>query len=149
MLAQDAELHTPTHLTVDSLTAHAESTSSTLNYLLLSLLSVSSDALSHAASHLGAAQTLATLLRALPYHAKNGRMVIPAEITAKHGVSQEEVFRTGPNAHGIQDAVFEFATLANDHLITARDMLDNRAPPRAMPVFLAGVSCICLVGRGC
>ncbi|KAL1666049.1 Squalene/phytoene synthase [Schizophyllum commune] len=144
--ARDNELMTPTHMTSESLVAHAESTSSALLYLQLALLSLSSDnTLSHAASHLGVAQTLAILLRALPFHAKHGRMVIPAEITAKHGVRQEEVFREGPNAKGIEDAVYEFATLANDHLITARTTLeqeprgDGRVPQIAMPAFLTGV----------
>lgn len=141
---QDEELRNPTHLTIDSLTAHAESTSSSMLYLSLSLLSLSSSALSHAASHLGAAQTFATLLRALPFHAKNGQMIIPAEITARHGVNQEDVFRRGPAAQGIEDAVFEFATLANDHLLTARDMfkeegMGGKIPTRALPIFLAGV----------
>ncbi|KAF5382555.1 hypothetical protein D9615_002846 [Tricholomella constricta] len=150
--ARDAELNTPTHLTGDSLIAHAESTSSTVLYLLLSLLSLPSSALSHAASHLGAAQTITTLIRALPFHAKNGRMIIPAEITAKHGVKQEDVFRYGPSAEGIEDAVFEFATLANDHLLTARDMLKEegmggKVPPRAMPVFMAGVPIGNFLGR--
>ena len=72
-------------------------------------------------------------------------MVIPAEITAKHGVNQEEVFRRGPNAPGIDDAVFEFATVANDHLITAREMFNadgmgGQVPVVALPVFLSGVS---------
>ncbi|KAJ3830756.1 isoprenoid synthase domain-containing protein [Lentinula raphanica] len=141
--ARDAELQVPVHLTVDSLTAHSESTSSTLLYLLLSTLSLPSSALSHAASHLGAAQTFTTLIRAMPFHAKNGRMVVPAEITAKHGVVQEDVFRKGPAAKGIDDAVFEFATLANDHLVTARSMFNQefggKVPQEAMPVFLAGV----------
>jgi len=71
-------------------------------------------------------------------------MIIPAEITAKHGVMQEGVFRNGPRAVGIEDAVFEFATLANDHLLTAREMFkqegtDGKVPTQAMPVFLAGV----------
>jgi len=152
---QDAELSTPSYLTTDSLTSHAESTSSTVLYLLLSLLSLPSSTLSHAASHLGSAQTFATLLRGLPFHAKQGRMVIPAEITAKHGVIQEEVFRQGPQANGIEDAVFEFATLAHDHLNTARSMILNaeaegasgRVPREAMPVFLAGVRVIGVVIR--
>ncbi|THU87048.1 hypothetical protein K435DRAFT_745713 [Dendrothele bispora CBS 962.96] len=142
--ARDAELQTPAHLTIDSLTAHAESTSSTFLYLLLSMLSLPSSELSHAASHLGVAQTITTLIRALPFHAQRGRMVIPAEITAKHGVVQEEVFRKGPSTAGIDDAVFEFATVANDHLATARSMFeqkgfDGRVPANAMSVFLAGV----------
>ena len=70
-------------------------------------------------------------------------MVIPAEITAKHGVQQEDVFRHGGDAKGIDEAVFEFATVANDHLITARDMfneVEGKVPREAMPVFLAAVS---------
>jgi NADH dehydrogenase [ubiquinone] 1 alpha subcomplex assembly factor 6 len=97
---------------------------------------------SHAASHLGVAQSLATLLRALPYHASKGRMVIPAEVTAKHGVSQEEVFRKGPGAAGLDNAVYEFATAANDHMLTAREMfteVGGKVPKVAMPVFAAGV----------
>ncbi|KAF8631031.1 hypothetical protein AX15_002642 [Amanita polypyramis BW_CC] len=150
--ARDAELHAPTHLTIDSLTSHAESTSSTVLYLLLSLLSLSSSTLSHAASHLGAAQTISTLIRALPFHAGHGRMVIPGEITAKHGVSQEDVFRQGPGARGIEDAVFEFATVANNHLVTAREMfkgegMGGKVPPRAVPVFLSGVPVRSVLGR--
>jgi hypothetical protein len=70
-------------------------------------------------------------------------MVIPAEITAKHGVSQEDVFRKGPAAKGIDDAVFDFATIANDNMITAREMFKEGAgkvPRDAMPVFGAGAS---------
>ncbi|KIY48633.1 hypothetical protein FISHEDRAFT_42934 [Fistulina hepatica ATCC 64428] len=140
--ARDAELLTPVHMTVDSLTQHAEATASSMHYLLLSALGLSSsEALSHAASHLGVAQTIAILLRALPFHAKHGRMVIPAEITAKHRVQQEDVFRNGPRARGIDDAVFEFATVANEHLLTARSMFEGGkvSPAVASPVFLAGV----------
>ncbi|KAK0201903.1 Squalene/phytoene synthase [Desarmillaria ectypa] len=143
--ARDAELYASVHLTTDSLTAHAEATSSTLLYLLLSLFSASSSStLSHAASHLGISQTFATLLRALPFHAANGRMIIPAEITAKHRVVQEDVFRKGGDARGIEDAAFELATLTNDHLQTARSMFkedgfEGKVPRTVMPVFMAGV----------
>jgi NADH dehydrogenase [ubiquinone] 1 alpha subcomplex assembly factor 6 len=70
-------------------------------------------------------------------------MIIPAEITAKHGVSQEDVFRKGPAAKGINDAVFEFATLANDNMITARGVFKEgkgKVPRDTMPVFGAGAS---------
>lgn len=150
---QDAELDATFYPTIDSLAQHAESTSSTLLYLLLSLLPpplATSHALSHAASHLGTAQTITTLLRALAYHTRNGKIVIPAEITSKHGLRQEEFVRKGPEAHGVEDAVFEFATLANDHMITARSMLKEegfggKVPQTAMPVFLAGVMLLFLL----
>jgi phytoene/squalene synthetase len=102
------------------------------------------DTLSHAASHLGVAQSVATLLRALPYHASKSRMVIPADITAKHGVVQEDVFRRGGAARNISDAVYEFACLAQGHLNTAREMFaphGSKVPERAFPVFMSGAHC--------
>jgi NADH dehydrogenase [ubiquinone] 1 alpha subcomplex assembly factor 6 len=51
----------------------------------------------------------------------------------------------------MEDAVFEFATRANDHLITARETFKETGgvvPKEALPVFLAGVGAIradCLV----
>lgn len=143
-------MNSPAHLNVDTLLAHAESTTSTLNYILLSILGLSSsDTYSHAASHLGISQTITTLLRALPYHASKGVMVIPASITAKHHVNQEEVIRRGPAASGLQDAVYEFAIIANDHLITAREMFKKEngrteVPREEIPVFLNAVGLSCL-----
>jgi len=152
--AREEELEAPAHLSLSTLTFHAESTSSTLLYTLLSLLSLPSSKLSHAASHIGVAQTFTTLLRAFPFHASKRRMIIPAEITAKHRVIQDEVFRLAVEGHenqglprkqsvkGLEEAVFEFATVANDHIITARDMFKDTAgkvPVEAMPIFLSGI----------
>ena len=100
---------------------------------------------------MGVAQTITTLLRALPYHATQRRMVIPAEITAKHGVNQEAVFRSiggggvdaEENRKKLEEAVFEFATIANDHVLTAREMFTEgggKVPAGAMPLFLSMVS---------
>jgi NADH dehydrogenase [ubiquinone] 1 alpha subcomplex assembly factor 6 len=167
---QEAELNNTTHMTVEDFTAHAESTTSSLLYLILALLRLNNrggstavgyedlsqphehhpssdpydpDTLSHAASHLGVAQSITTLLRAMPYHASKSRMVIPAEITASHNVRQEEVFRRGGSAQGISDAVYEFACLAHGHLNASREMFepnDGKVPEKALPLFMAGVS---------
>ncbi|CEL62485.1 NADH dehydrogenase (ubiquinone) complex I, assembly factor 6 OS=Bos taurus GN=NDUFAF6 PE=2 SV=1 [Rhizoctonia solani AG-1 IB] len=147
--SRDEDLDRESHITLEGVTQYAESTSSTLLYLLLGLLHQShSDTFAHAASHVGIAHSFATLLRALPFHATNRRMVIPAEITAKHGVRQEEVFRMGGDAHGIDDAVFEFATVANDHILTARDTFKNsRVPSEAMPAFLSAVPVVSFLSR--
>ena len=48
---------------------------------------------------------------------------MPLDVMARHAVSEESVLREGPRAEGLTDAVFEVATRANDHLITAREML--------------------------
>ncbi|EUC60238.1 squalene/phytoene synthase [Rhizoctonia solani AG-3 Rhs1AP] len=147
--ARDEDLDRESHMMLEGVTQYAESTSSTLLYLLLSLLQQShSDSLAHAASHVGIAQSFVTLLRALPFHATRRRMVIPVEITAKHGVRQEDVFRMGSDAQGIDDAVFEFATVANDHILTARDTFkDSGVPGGAMPVFLSAVPVVSFLGR--
>jgi NADH dehydrogenase [ubiquinone] 1 alpha subcomplex assembly factor 6 len=67
-------------------------------------------------------------------------MIIPAEITARHGVVQEEVFRRGGEAKGMKDAVWEFASAANEQLNVTRDVFREVEMTReAMPVFLAAV----------
>jgi NADH dehydrogenase [ubiquinone] 1 alpha subcomplex assembly factor 6 len=44
---------------------------------------------------------------------------------AEANVRDEDVLRLGGEAEGLSDAVFTVATRANDHLITAREMLRN------------------------
>lgn len=151
--ARDTELETTSYQSTEQLNSHSESTHCTLLYILLSLLPSplsESHTLLHCASHLGNAQTIITLIRALPHHSKQGRSVIPAEITSRHGVRQEELFRKGPAAHGIEDAVYEFATLANEHVLTARSMFKDqggKVPSGFMPVFMAGVPVANLLQR--
>lgn len=132
-------------MTVDSLRTYAESTSSTIFYAILHLLSLSSSSTySHATSHLGVAQTLTTLLRALPFHASQGNIVIPAEITARHGVSQEDILRHGGGAKGISDAVYDLACTAKEELDLAREHSvegSEHIAEEILPIFLSGVSC--------
>lgn len=147
-ILQEDGLSNPSHRTIESMTSHAESTYSTLLYLLLSLLNLpdTSGTLSHAASHLGVAQCFVVLLRAFLYHASRGHLVIPADVAAKHGLREEEIFRSIRErrgaVRGLSDSVFEFAVAANDQLLTARSMFERRksmVPTEAMPVFLTGV----------
>ncbi|KAG6336051.1 hypothetical protein ID866_3024 [Astraeus odoratus] len=147
---QEEELFSPTHLTTESMTAHAESTSSTFFYAVLALLSQQSEVFSHAASHLGVANSFATFLRAFPFHVSNGVMIIPAEITAKHRVNQQEVFTKRETSKELEDAVFEFATIANDNLITAREMFQGtggKVPQEVMPLFSAAVPTASILER--
>ncbi|KAJ7109732.1 isoprenoid synthase domain-containing protein [Mycena crocata] len=149
--ARDEELRTTSYPTSDALVAHAESVSSSVLYLLLALRGLSaSEPLAHAASHLGTAQTLATLLWSMPHHIAQRRLPIPLDICARHSVKQEELFRYGGSAAGTDAAVYDFAVLANDHLLTARDVFKDsggRVPAEAMPVFLAGVPVASFLGQ--
>jgi len=129
-----------------ALETYGENTYSTLMYLTLAALPLHSLAVDHLASHIGKATGIAAILRGLPlvafpppanHHSNSGVMggslgtgrhgavMLPLDIMADTGVKEEEVLRQGAEAPGLRDAVFQVATRANDHLITAREMLKN------------------------
>ncbi|KAF2395510.1 hypothetical protein EJ06DRAFT_534923 [Trichodelitschia bisporula] len=127
---------------LSALETYAENTYSTFSYLTLSSLPLSSLILSsitadHLASHIGKATGIVAVLRSLPLlgfppppsggtaqgSAPHPPVLLPLDIMAAHSVQEETILRTGPSAPGLRDAVFEDATRANDHLITAREML--------------------------
>lgn len=132
-----------------SLETYAENTYSTLMYLTLAALPMHSLAADHMASHIGKASGIVAVLRGLPLlafppppnkHSNNaafvgalggspggrqGTVTLPLDIMAEVGLKEEEVFRQGASAPGLKDAVFKVATRANDHMITATQMLKN------------------------
>jgi NADH dehydrogenase [ubiquinone] 1 alpha subcomplex assembly factor 6 len=114
--------------TLDALETYAESTYSSLHYLILESLGHRSTTLDHIASHLGKSAGISAILRGLPILASSSSpssssIVLPLDICAAHNLRQEDVLRQGGTAPGLKNAVFEVATRANDHLITARKML--------------------------
>lgn len=123
-----------------NLEEYAENTYSTLMYATLASMPLRSMHVDHLASHIGKACGIVAILRGIPILAAPSQpvqtpsgleapvthkpsLLLPLDIMAEEGVKEEEVFRQGPNARGLQDAVFKVATRANDHLITAREML--------------------------
>ncbi|CZT01056.1 probable ribosomal protein MRP17, mitochondrial [Rhynchosporium agropyri] len=131
---------------MEDLEIYAENTYSTLMYLTLANLPLHSLAADHVASHIGKATGIAAVLRGLPllafppppnHHSnssafggggsgtRQGSVVLPLDVMAQAGVKEEDVFRQGAEAPGLKDAIFSVATRANDHLITAREMLKN------------------------
>ncbi|GAW19196.1 hypothetical protein ANO14919_086800 [Xylariales sp. No.14919] len=127
---------------LSTLEDYAENTYSTLMYSMLAALSVQSMHIDHLASHIGKACGIAAVCRGIPVLAspappvkspdgasvvasRNPVLLLPLDIMAETGLREEDVYRHGPEAEGFQDAVFKVATRANDHLITAREMLKN------------------------
>ncbi|GKZ23795.1 hypothetical protein AbraIFM66951_005067 [Aspergillus brasiliensis] len=130
---------------IAALESYAESTYSTLLYLTLSALPMTSVTADHVASHIGKAAGITAVLRGLPLvafpgastqrpeqagtamagAAKQGAVMLPLDVMAQAGVKEEEVFRLGSEAPGLRDAVFTVATRASDHLITVQQMLSN------------------------
>lgn len=123
-----------------SLEDYAENTYSTLMYATLASMPLRSMHVDHLASHIGKACGIVAILRGIPILAAPAQpvqtpsgmeapvthkpqLLLPLDVMADEGVKEEDVFRQGPSAPGLQDAVFKVATRANDHLITAREML--------------------------
>jgi NADH dehydrogenase [ubiquinone] 1 alpha subcomplex assembly factor 6 len=121
---------------------YAENTYATLMYMTLASMPLRSVHMDHLASHIGKACGIVATLRGIPILAgpsqpirgpsganvgntRNPALLLPLDIMAEAELREEDVFRKGPNAEGLQDAVFKVATRANDHLITAREMLKN------------------------
>ncbi|KAK0333221.1 hypothetical protein LTR91_020106 [Friedmanniomyces endolithicus] len=139
-------LSNPPYTSMAALESYAENTYSTLLYLTLQSLPMASLTADHVASHIGKATGIAAVLRGFPLLAfpgpppkhnnqnqfggdvggsRQGAVTLPLDIMAKAGVREEDVLRNGSNAKGLRDAVFAVATRANDHLITARQLLQQ------------------------
>lgn len=72
-----------------------------LLYLQLAAVGVQNRDADHAASHLGKALGLTTLLRGTPFHASQRRSYLPIELCVQHNVSQV----TGGAGYGSKDGV--------------------------------------------
>ena len=71
-----------------SIEGYSEGSASQLLYLQLAAAGVASREADHAASHLGKAVGISTLLRGTAFHASNRRSYLPLDLCAEHGVSQ-------------------------------------------------------------
>jgi NADH dehydrogenase [ubiquinone] 1 alpha subcomplex assembly factor 6 len=147
--AREQSLTNAPYPDLTALESYAENTYSTLLYLTLAALPMTSLTADHLASHIGKAAGITAVLRGLPlvafppppnHHsnqpatvtggsgsgsARHGAITLPLDVMAQAGVKEEDVFRQGAEAPGLRDAVFAVATRASDHLITARQMLKN------------------------
>ncbi|KAK6509504.1 hypothetical protein TWF481_004245 [Arthrobotrys musiformis] len=154
--AREQYLSNQSYTTLDALESYSESTYSSLHYLSLEALDYKSTSLDHVASHIGKACGITAVLRGTPLLAAPGpnspqaAVLLPVDICAKHGLRQEDVIRHGGNAPGLKDTVFEIATRANDHLITAREMLKragDEGKGMAFTTFLPAVPVSLYLGR--
>ncbi|KXL46926.1 hypothetical protein M433DRAFT_64941 [Acidomyces richmondensis BFW] len=139
-------LSNPPYPSISALENYAEHTYSTLLYLTLQALPMTSLTADHIASHIGKAVGISAVLRGIPLIAfpgppnahsnqsqfagdvgatRHGAVTLPLDVMAETGVQEEDVLRNGSRARGLRDAVFSVATRANDHLITARQMLQH------------------------
>ncbi len=119
---------------VAELERYAEATTAPLNRLALRVLGVTGKTADNAATALGKASSIAGLLRAIPFHARQRRVYLPTAIVEDVAVEMGELFELRPHA-GLAHAVERLTEIADRHLQTARGLATG-LPRAAAPVML-------------
>jgi 15-cis-phytoene synthase len=88
-----------------------------------------------AAGHAGVAWAITGLLRALPWHARAGRVYVPSDLLAAHGVDPADVVACRAS-RGLRDALADLRGHARKHMVQTRRALRDLAPP-ARPALAA------------
>lgn len=130
--------------TRQELEQYAEESNSTSYYLMLKIVGVEDMNADHAISHLGKAQGICNMLRALSLEGVKSRglsamPVIPQEILLNYGVSYERVLRHTRDDVPVQNCIFDVASLANSHLEKARK-LSEKIPSAAKTILLPSIA---------
>ncbi|RDI60089.1 phytoene/squalene synthase family protein [Microvirga subterranea] len=91
-----------------------------------------------AAGHGGVAYAITGLLRAFPWHARQGQVYVPADILEKHGVVRDDIV-TGRGGPGLEAALADLRAIARRHLDQARTLrptIPTEAAPAYQPLAL-------------
>lgn len=129
---QDLEDEPPSSLA--ALVEYAEATSASMTALALEVLDVSHPRAQAAGRHIGIAWALTGLLRALPFHAAQRRLYLPADRLAGAGVNAEDIF-AGRRPSALKVVVAGVAAEARRQLRQAR-ALRVGIPRLALPALL-------------
>ncbi|XP_011873025.1 PREDICTED: NADH dehydrogenase (ubiquinone) complex I, assembly factor 6 [Vollenhovia emeryi] len=124
---------------LESLERYCDYTTSSIYYLLLEAQGTASVDADHAASHLGRAHGLVTLIRSVPYNARKRVMVLPQDVLLKNSVSSESIFR-GQSSAGFKDAILEVASCAKQHLKLATTL--KKTAGKDLNVILLPAVCV-------
>lgn len=123
---QDLDSDPPSDL--NALEAYADATSGAVTQLALEVLGARDETSQRAGYHVGVAWALTGLARAVPYHAAQRRLMLPADLAAVAELDPHDLFelRQPPEVRPI---VARIAERANAHLDSARH--DRHAIPKA------------------
>ena len=114
---------------------YAEGTGVPLNILALEILGVTDDVTRNAARHVGIAWALTGILRAVLYHARVNRFLLPNDLLREQSLTPYDV-QERRNAQKIARVIENVARTARAHLEKARTF--RGFDRRALPVLLAG-----------
>lgn len=126
-------------MTLHDAEEYGEYTVSTLFYILLEQLQCNNASAEHAASHLGKACSLVTLIRSVPYFIQNKKVFLPTELCYHHSVSNEDVIRNN-NTTGVREVIYDTASQAFIHLEHVHKALPD-LPVDCRRLLLPRVSC--------
>lgn len=122
----------------------AESTQSQLLYLQLEAANIKNADADHAASHLGKAVGIASLLRGMKHFLSRKMNYLPVDLCAKHGVVAEQLLQGQEwESKGMQEVVYEMATTAHLQLKQSVDLhgMPEKVPREAKLIFQSATSC--------
>ncbi|WP_448206531.1 phytoene/squalene synthase family protein [Azospirillum sp. sgz302134] len=135
--AREADLEDSPPASLECLVNYAEVTGAPLVQLALEALGVRDEAPGKAARHVGIAYALTGILRAVPFHARQHRVMLPADRTEAHGLNTGALFELRSPLE-LRPVVAEVAQVARDHLSQAR-ALRREVPRAALPALLPAV----------
>jgi phytoene synthase len=135
--AREGDLDAAPLASVAALEDYAEATSARLVYLALESLGVRDRAAEEVAFHVGIAYAFAGLLRAMPFQARAGHVIIPADIAERTNLDGADycALRSTP---ALQAAAAAIAAAASRHLASARAHR-NSIPRSALPALLPAI----------
>jgi NADH dehydrogenase [ubiquinone] 1 alpha subcomplex assembly factor 6 len=135
--ARESDLDDEPPQSVFDLERYAEGTSVPLNLLALEILGVGDQAAKDAARHVGIAWALTGMLRAVLFHARVNRFLLPQDLMAAHNLTGHDLHERR-NAAKIAAVVKEIAHSAQAHLEKARGYaIDRKSLPALLSATLA------------
>ncbi len=134
LLARERDMDDTPFATLAELEAYADGTSGALIAPALLILDVKDAGMLARSRQIGRGYALAGLLRAVAFHARQRRCLLPEEVLTRHGTSRETVLEMKPSP-AIAAAVAEIAAVADAALTPARVV--PAAWPALAPAVLA------------
>lgn len=132
--AREADLEEEGNASLDCLVNYADVTGTPLVRLALAVLGVEAAAAEGAARAVGTAYALTGILRAVPFHASQGRILLPRDRLAAAGVTELGLLDGRPEP-GLRTVVAEVAERARGPLAEARRQR-SAVPREALPALL-------------
>jgi len=132
---RELDLEAEPPATLDALEAYAEATSARLLEAASAVLGADEPAARPAACQVGVAWALVGLVRALPFHLRRRRLMLPLDHLAVAGVDQADLFELR-GSEGLSGIVMRLCRRASERLQAGR----AASPPRAArPALALGV----------